>query len=333
MKTRIAGSIDLALGGRGVTPLAVKVPFQITLLFWVTKIVSTAMGEALADWLDGSADVAVAALGALVALVAFVVALRGQFRATRYRASVYWFTVAMVATFGTMAADALHQFLGAPYWATTLFYAIVLGLVFWRWLANEGTLSIHSIDTRRREKFYWGTVFSTFALGTATGDWTAGELRLNFLPSGVLFTGLILLTALAYRLGANSVATFWIAYVLTRPLGASFADYLDHNARAHGAGLPTPVVWGALAVVMVGLVCWLARTERDRTGGAYSPPTALSRPSSLSDDRAPVWPSRPGIAARPGRLKRNACRHRPATHRTRRTPPPPRSHAALRLCR
>ena len=142
-----------------------------------------------------------------------------------------------------MAADSLHQFLGAPYWSTTLFYAIVLALVFRRWWVNEGTLSIHSIDSRRREKFYWGTVLATFALGTATGDWTAGGLDLGFFSSGLLFAGLILLPAIAYRLGANSILTFWTAYVLTRPLGASFADWFDYPKSGGGLG----VTWAAEA--------------------------------------------------------------------------------------
>jgi len=260
--SRLSRAVDAVLGSRTVVPTAVKVPFAITLLFWAAKIVSTAMGEALADWLDGSPNVIVAAIGCLVALAAFVVALRLQFRTTRYRTSVYWFAVAMVATFGTMAADVLHQFLGAPYWSTTLFYAVVLALVFWRWWANEGTLSIHSIDTRRREKFYWGTVLATFALGTATGDWTAGDLHLNFLPSGILFAGVIVVPAIGYLVGVNPVVMFWFAYVITRPLGASFADYMDYPARAHGLGIPKEIVWGALALAMIALVALLAVVER-----------------------------------------------------------------------
>jgi uncharacterized membrane-anchored protein len=274
MRTRLSRAIDAVLGSRDIVPIAVKVPFQITALFWATKIVSTAMGEALADWLDGSPNVLIAAAGSLLALAALVVALRLQFRATTYRTSTYWFAVAMVATFGTMAADALHQFLGAPYWSTTLFYAIILALVFWRWRVNEGTLSIHSIDSRPREKFYWGTVLATFALGTATGDWTAGNLHLNFLPSGILFAGLILLPALGYLLGANSVVMFWSAYVLTRPLGASFADYLDNGKHRHGLGIPKEIVWGGLAVAMIALVALLAAVER--------------RSSSVDDQASPI---------------------------------------------
>jgi uncharacterized membrane-anchored protein len=262
MKHVVLGLIDRTLGSRDVVPTAVKVPLQITALFWVIKIVSTAMGEALADWLDGNANIALAALGALAALAALVLALRLQFRATRYRTAVYWLAVAMVATFGTMAADGLHQFLGAPYWSTTLFYAAILALVFWRWWAREGTLSIHSIDTRRREKFYWGTVFATFALGTAVGDWTAGNLHLNYLPSGLMFSAIIIVPAVAYAFGANPVFMFWFAYVITRPLGASYADYLDHKTSAHGAGVPTVVVWGVLAAVMIALVALLSLLER-----------------------------------------------------------------------
>lgn len=271
-------AVDRVLGSRDVAPAAVKVPLTITVLFWTTKIVSTAMGEALADWLDGSPDVIVAGLGALIALAALVVALRMQFRARRYQTAVYWFAVAMVATFGTMAADVFHQFLGAPYWSVTLFYALVLTIVFWRWWAHEGTLSIHSIATRRREKFYWATVLATFALGTAAGDWTAGDLHLHFLPSGILFAAVIMVPAIGYLLGANSIAMFWFGYVITRPLGASFADYMDYPTKADGLGIPKEVVWGCLALTMIGLVCLLAVVERRRARRA-----AMTQPAGDGD--------------------------------------------------
>ncbi|HVT65663.1 MAG TPA: hypothetical protein VHD81_10950 [Mycobacteriales bacterium] len=243
-------------------PLAVKVP-EITALFWIIKITSTAMGEALADFLDGPSNVALAGVGALISAALFIYALRRQFGTRRYDTATYWFAIAMVATFGTMAADSLHQFLGVPYGIVTAFYAVVLGLVFWRWWANEGTLSIHSITTRRRERFYWAAVLATFALGTATGDWTAGDLHLGFFSSALMFTGAIVLPLVAYRLGANSIVTFWIAYVLTRPLGASYADWFDYPTRAGGLGVHRLFVWSALAVIMVGLVALLARRERD----------------------------------------------------------------------
>jgi uncharacterized membrane-anchored protein len=262
MSNRLSRGLATVFDGSDVAPLAVKVP-QITVLFWVTKIVSTAMGEALADWLDGPVNVIWAGVGALVALAAFVIALRNQFGKPRYETASYWFAVAMVATFGTMAADSLHQFLGISYAITTPFYAVVLALVFWRWWASEHTLSIHSIDTNRREHFYWATVFATFALGTATGDWTATSLNLGFLSSGLLFAGVILIPAIAYRLGANPIATFWVAYVLTRPLGASFADWMDYPRNTGGLGYGTWPVWLTLAVVMTALVSVMALRERE----------------------------------------------------------------------
>ncbi|HTW21794.1 MAG TPA: hypothetical protein VME70_16480 [Mycobacteriales bacterium] len=248
-------------------PLAVKVP-EVTALFWMIKITSTAMGEALADFLDGPANVILAGLGSLLAAALFVYALRRQFRTRHYTTGTYWFAVAMVATFGTMAADSLHQFLGLPYWSTTAFYAVVLVLVLWRWWANEGTLSIHSITTRRREHFYWATVLATFALGTATGDWTATGLHLGFLSSGLLFAVAITLPLIAYRLGANSILTFWVAYVLTRPLGASFADWFDYPKGGGGLGVHRVIVWSALALVMTGLVLILGSRERDPLSNA-----------------------------------------------------------------
>jgi uncharacterized membrane-anchored protein len=246
-----------------VAPLAVKVP-EITLLFWAIKITSTAMGEALSDFLDGGPGIW-PGVGAIVALTAFVVALRMQWRQTRYVTAIYWFAVAMVATFGTMAADALHQFLGSPYWLNSLFYAVVLAVVFVKWHRSEHTLSIHTVNTRRRERFYWATVFATFALGTATGDWTATDLHLGFFSSGLLFLGVIAIPAVIYGLKAlNSILTFWFAYVITRPLGASFADWMDVSKHKGGLALGTGPVALMLAAVMTVLVLVLARQERGR---------------------------------------------------------------------
>ena len=153
---------------RSREPLAAKVP-EITALFWVIKILTTGMGEATSDFLaQGNLVVA-----GVAGFAGFAVALWLQFRVRRYSAVVYWLAVAMVAVFGTMAADGLHVGLGIPYLATTIFYAALLALVLYRWHRSEGTLSIHSITTRRRETYYWLTVLATFALGTATGDLTA----------------------------------------------------------------------------------------------------------------------------------------------------------------
>jgi uncharacterized membrane-anchored protein len=242
--------------------LAVKVP-EITVYFWVIKVLSTAMGEALSDFLDGG-SAAWPVAGVLVALVAFVVALRMQLRSARYSSSVYWFAVAMVATFGTMAADGWHQAFGIPYYASSAGYLALLAVIFWRWQAREGTLSIHSIDTRRREYFYWATVLATFALGTAAGDMTATSFHLGYFSSGLLFLGIIAIPALAWwKFRLNSIVAFWFAYVITRPLGASFADWMDVSHRRGGLGWGTGPVSLALAVVMIAVVAYAAKTGAD----------------------------------------------------------------------
>ncbi|HEX3707737.1 MAG TPA: hypothetical protein VHV76_14015 [Mycobacteriales bacterium] len=261
MRRRLTNALSAVFEGDSPAPLAVKVP-EITALFWVVKVTSTAFGEAFADWFDGGNGLVWPAIGALASLALFTFALRAQFHTRAYRTSAYWFAIAMVATFGTMAADSLHQFLGVPYGYTTAFYAVVLALVFWRWWVNERTLSIHTIDTRRRERFYWSTVLATFALGTATGDWTATNLKLGFFSSGLLFLGVIAIPAIAYRLGANPVFTFWFAYVITRPLGASFADWADFPKAAGGLAFGTWPVWMVLGATMLGLVLILGYRER-----------------------------------------------------------------------
>lgn len=194
------------------------------------------MGEALSDFLDGGSGVVLPALGVLLAFALFIFALRAQFRSPRYHSRTYWFAIAMVATFGTMFADVFHKELGIPYAITSLSFAILLAIIFWRWHATEKTLSIHSIITPRREYYYWATVLTTFALGTAAGDWTADSLHLGFFKSGVLFLLIILIPAFGWwKLRFNAVAAFWFAYIVTRPLGASFADWMDVG-NGHGLG-------------------------------------------------------------------------------------------------
>jgi uncharacterized membrane-anchored protein len=244
---------------RSREPLAAKVP-EITALFWVIKILTTGMGEATADFLIKINIL----LGGVVGLVVFVLALGWQFRVRRYIAVVYWLAVAMVAVFGTLAADGLHVELHVPYLGSTIFYAIVLAVVFYLWCRNEGTLSIHSIVTRRREAYYWLTVLVTFALGTAAGDLTAFVLHLGFLTSGLMFTGLILIPALAWwRFGLNEIVAFWWAYVLTRPLGASFADWLSKPHALSGLNLGDGQVAAVATVIIAVLVAYVAVTRND----------------------------------------------------------------------
>src|ERR1700748_1423458 len=196
--------------------------------------------------------------------IAFCIALYLQFNKDRYVPWAYWLAVAMVGVFGTMAADVLHVGLGVPYVISTAFYAVVLWLVFRTWLRVELTLSIHSILTRRRELFYWAAVLATFALGTAAGDMTARTLGLGYLGSGIMFAVLIAVPAVAYRrFGMNAVLAFWFAYIVTRPLGACFADWMAVPHSRGGLGFGYGPVSLVLAVLIVGFVAYLASSRID----------------------------------------------------------------------
>jgi uncharacterized membrane-anchored protein len=231
-------------------PLAAKVPETI-IWFWVAKILTTAGGEATSDYLKTWGNIK----GGGTEVLVFVVGLLWQFSTRRYRAFSYWFLAFAIAIFGTGVSDFLHLDVGIPYIGTTLLWAVVLAAIFVLWQKSEGTLSIHSIVTQRREAFYWATVFATFALGTALGDFTATSLNLGYLASGVLFSALILVPAVAtWYLGFNRIAGFWAAYVLTRPLGASFADYVSKSQSISGINFgdaQTALVFFAAVFVLV----------------------------------------------------------------------------------
>ena len=237
-----------------------KVP-EITVYFWVIKALTTAMGEATSDYSVHAID-PVVAVG--MGFVAFVVAMALQLRARRYLAPVYWFAVVMVAVFGTMCADVLHVRFKVPYAASSAGFAVVLAAVFITWYATERTLSVHSIFTLRRELFYWAAVLSTFAMGTALGDMTAMTLHLGYFSSGLMFAGVIALPALGYTFaGLNGVLAFWSAYVMTRPLGASFADWLGLPVASGGLGWGRAVVAVIFTVPIVALVAYLSVTRVD----------------------------------------------------------------------
>jgi uncharacterized membrane-anchored protein len=241
-------------------PALRKVP-EITAFFWVIKLLTTAMGEATSDFLVANYNPYIAVFfgGVALALALFI-----QFSARRYNAWIYWFTVSMVAVFGTMAADGLHIQLHVPYIASTTFFAVVLAIVFKAWHKSEKTLSIHSINTRRREVFYWLTVLSTFALGTAAGDLTATTVGLGYFTAGLLFCGLILVPAVIYWITRkHEILWFWTAYVLTRPLGASFADWTSKPHSVGGLNDGDGHVAIVLSVVIILLVAYLAVTRKD----------------------------------------------------------------------
>jgi len=254
-----------------IEPLAAKVP-EITLLFWAIKVLTTGMGEAMSDFL-GQESVPI---GGAIGVLGFALAMRLQLRERRYRAPVYWFAVAMVAVFGTMVADVLKDGTGLSYAVTTPVFAAATALVFYRWHRSEGTLSIHSITTRRRELYYWSAVLATFALGTAAGDLTAITLNLGFFSSIVVFAAAIAVPGLLWWRGAlNPIIAFWSAYVITRPLGASIADWLGKPQPNTGLGLGDGTVSALALLVFLALVGYVTVRKSDvqtvRPVGAAQP--------------------------------------------------------------
>ena len=255
------------------SPGSLRVP-EITAFFWIAKALSTALGESTSDYLVHALSPVVAVL---LGFVAFVASLIVQFAMRGYRAWAYWFAVAMVGVFGTMAADVLHVGFGVPYVVSAGLYAVVLALVFGSWFGVERTLSVHGINTVRREVFYWAAVVVTFALGTAVGDLTATTVNLGYVGSIVLFAVLIAVPAAGYRwLRWNSILCFWFAYVVTRPLGASVADWLGKSRGEGGLGVGPGLVSLVLAVLIGGVVAYLARTRVDVQPGSGEPDTVVS---------------------------------------------------------
>lgn len=253
----------------------------MTVLFWIIKVLTTGMGETTSDYLVHRL---VPAIAVVIGAIALAGALAAQFSARRYVAWVYWLAVVMVSVFGTMTADVLHIGLGIPYVVSTVFFAVALTAIFAAWYASEKTLSIHSIYTPRREMFYWATVLCTFALGTAAGDMTATTLHLGYFGSGVMFAVVIAVPAVAYwRFGLDAIIAFWFAYIVTRPLGASFADWMGVSHARRGLALGTGPVSLSLAAVIFVFVAYLARTGRDSEGAHAQPqpqPQASRLPAS-----------------------------------------------------
>ncbi|MFI1031499.1 hypothetical protein [Streptomyces sp. NPDC020951] len=238
---------------------ATKVP-EVTVYFWIIKVLTTGMGETASDYLAHVfGPIPAVGLGGIALVGALVV----QFAVRRYVAWIYWTAIVMVSVFGTMAADVLHVGLGVPYSFSAPFFMVALAAVFVVWHRSEGTLSIHSIHTRRRETFYWVAVLVTFALGTAAGDLTA-TIGLGYLGSAVVYGAAIAVPAAAYRWGGlNAVAAFWAAYVITRPLGASVADWMavGHDRGGLDLGLgPVTLSW---TVAILGFVGYLAASHKD----------------------------------------------------------------------
>jgi uncharacterized membrane-anchored protein len=260
------------------TPAALKVPARIAAIFWATKLLTTAFGESTSDYLVHNVN---PYLAVIAGFVVFVIAMAIQLRADRYVPWVYWLAVAMVAVFGTMAADVLHVEFRVPYIGSSILFAVLLTAVFWLWSHAEPTLSIHSITTTRRELFYWAAVLATFAMGTALGDLAAYTLNLGFLSAGILFAVLFALPGVAYfAFGLNPIFAFWASYVMTRPLGASFADWTGKSRHAGGIGIGDGPVAFVLAGAIVLCVVYLTVTRADQAEPAGAQPVEPSTASS-----------------------------------------------------
>jgi uncharacterized membrane-anchored protein len=248
------------MSGMGMSLRTLRVP-EITAFFWIIKALSTAMGESTSDYMvHAMAPVAAVIIG----FVSFAIAMAIQFGMRRYVAWSYWLAVVMVGVFGTMVADVLHVGFDVPYAASAALFAVALAAIFVFWQRVEKTLSIHSIDTARREIFYWLTVVTTFALGTAVGDLTATTLHLGYFLSAILFAVIIAIPAIGYLwLGMNPILAFWFAYVVTRPLGASTADWLGKRTNLGGLGIGSGLVAVIFTLAISGFVAYLSVTRRD----------------------------------------------------------------------
>jgi uncharacterized membrane-anchored protein len=247
-----------------------KVP-EVTLYFWVIKVLCTTVGETASDYLVDNVGLGLT-MTTFITGALLIAALAFQFRSSRYVASLYWLAVVLISVVGTQITDNLTDNLGVSLVTTTAVFSVLLAAVFATWYRFERTLSIHTIYTRRREGFYWLAVLFTFALGTAAGDLTAERLNLGYLVSLLLFAGLIAAVAGAhFAFDLNAIAAFWMAYILTRPLGASLGDYLSQPTADGGRGLGTTATSALFLTAILLVVVYLSITKKDATATATAP--------------------------------------------------------------
>jgi uncharacterized membrane-anchored protein len=257
----------------------VKVP-EIVLLFWIAKLCTTCFGEAFSDYVFFN-DYLGRTTAILMGLALILVCYGIQIATTKYIPLIYWLAVTAVAIFGTMSADFLNKNLGMSLWESTLLLLVLQSTVFYAWWKTEGTLDVHSITTTRREIWYWLTVYLTFSLGTAAGDFVSGTLGFGTLDSTLIFLGIILVPLIGWKyLHLNSVLAFWFAYTITRPLGASFGDWLAVPAP-YGDGLqigtgPISLYSGIVLVAVIGLIAYLHRRQQQAQSAELAPVAAAS---------------------------------------------------------
>ena len=254
----------------------------MTVFFWVIKVLCTTVGETVSDFLNVNLGLGLRGT-ACAAGAALLVVLVVQFRTRKYVPGVYWLAVVLISVFGTLLTDILTDSLRFPLEGSTLIFSVALALTFAVWYGKEKTLSIHSIFSPRRELFYWLAILFTFALGTATGDLMAEKLGLGYLVTGLIVLGVISAAAIAWRAGLDAVLAFWIAYILTRPLGASLGDYLSQSKENGGLGLGATVTSAAFLVAILAVVVYLAVTQRDFIADPLTPEPRGNK------GRAVVW--------------------------------------------
>ncbi|MET7307639.1 hypothetical protein ABZS68_11015 [Streptomyces sp. NPDC005571] len=255
----------------GARQMLNKVP-EVTVYFWVIKVLCTTVGETAADLLNDNLGLGLTNTS-LVMAVLLIATLWFQFRAKKYVPGLYWLAVVLISVVGTLVSDNLTDNFGVALETTTVVFAVLLVAVFAAWYGSERTLSIHSIHTVRREAFYWAAILFTFALGTSAGDLTAERMDLGYWVSAVLFAVLIAAVAAAhYGFGLAAVPAFWIAYILTRPLGASLGDYLSQARGDGGLGFGTVGTSAIFLVLILAMVSYLTVTRRDAADASVSLP-------------------------------------------------------------
>jgi len=238
-----------------------KVP-EVTLFFWIIKVLCTTVGETFADFLNVNLNFGLTGTSITIGLI-LAATLFFQFRAKRYVPAIYWIAVVFISVFGTLVTDNLTDKMGVRLETSTILFFVLLLLTFVIWYVNEKTLSIHSIFTQRREFFYWLTILFTFALGTASGDLIAEGLGLGYLNTGIIVTTVIAIVIAAQKLKLNNVLSFWIIYIMTRPLGASIGDYLSQPNKYGGLGLGATITSIVFLLGILGIILYFTFTKRD----------------------------------------------------------------------
>lgn len=263
----------MAASARDHNQLLSKVP-QVTIFFWLIKVLCTTVGETFSDFLSVNVGLGLPAT-TLVMGIAFAVVLFIQFKTSKYNPFIYWLTVVLISVFGTLVTDNMTDGWGVPLEQSTIIFTLLLALTFLSWYASEKTLSIHSIYTFKREVFYWLTILFTFALGTAVGDLYSEQLGLGYLKTGIIVLVIIASVFIAWKLKLNEILAFWIAYILTRPLGASLGDYLSQTKKNGGLELGATVTSVIFLIAILAVILLLAvtkldlipRSEEVKTGG------------------------------------------------------------------